>query len=93
MKKYMIELNLPNSAVQEQAQSPVTATEPNEAFQLLAPGIQWIESYVATDKTFSIYLAENEVLIRLHAKLAGFPVTKITEIGKMIDPTTAGIEV
>jgi Protein of unknown function (DUF4242) len=90
LKKYMIELDLPTVAILEQEQLTETADGPNEPLQLLAPGIQWIESYVADDKTFSVYLAENEVLIRLHAKLTGFPVSKITEIGKMIDPTTAG---
>ena len=92
MKKYMIELDLPKAAASEQEPLLEETAESNEAFELLAPGIQWIESYVAADKTFSVYLAENEVLIRLNAKRAGFPVTKITEIGKMIDPTTAGIE-
>jgi hypothetical protein len=43
---------------------------------------------VAADKTFCIYLAKDEAIIRRHAELSGFPATKITEIRKMIDPTT-----
>jgi hypothetical protein len=47
-----------------------------------------VESYVAADKTFCVYLASGEDIIKKHAEISGFPATKITEIGKMIDPTT-----
>ena len=55
----------------------------------LAPDIQWQQSYVADDKTFCVYLAKNEDVIRKHAEVSGFPATKITEVKRMIDPTTA----
>jgi hypothetical protein len=55
----------------------------------LGPSIQWVESYVAADKTFCVYLATDEDIIRKHAEISGFPATKITEVRKMIDPTTA----
>ena len=55
----------------------------------LAPDIQWVESYVAADKTFCVYLAKDEDVIKKHAEISGFPATKITEVRKMIDPTTA----
>jgi hypothetical protein len=44
---------------------------------------------VAADKTFCIYLAESEEAIHEHARLSGFPATKVTEIFGIIDPTTA----
>jgi hypothetical protein len=48
-----------------------------------------VESYVAADKLFCIYLAEDEALIHRHAQISGFPATRVTEISKTIDPTTA----
>jgi len=39
-------------------------------------------------KTFCVYLAADEDIIKKHAEISGFPATKITEIRKMIDPTT-----
>ena len=45
-------------------------------------------SYVAGDKTFCIYLAENEAAIHEHARISGFPASKITEVKSVIDPTT-----
>ena len=47
-----------------------------------------MESYVAENKTFCVYLAEDEQIIKKHAELSGFPATKVTEVRKMIDPTT-----
>ena len=48
-----------------------------------------MKSFVAADKTFCVYLAKDEAVIRKHSELSGFPATKITEIKRMIDPTTA----
>lgn len=55
----------------------------------LAPRIQWQHSYVAGDRTFCVYLADDEETIRTHAEMSGFPVTTVTEIPQIIDPTTA----
>ncbi len=49
----------------------------------LAPRVQWVESYVADNKTFCVYLAEDEAGIRKHAELSGFPATRITEVLRM----------
>ena len=45
-------------------------------------------SYVAGNKTFCLYLTEDEKAIREHERLSGFPATKITPISSIIDPTT-----
>jgi hypothetical protein len=44
---------------------------------------------VVDDKTFCIYLADSEASVREHAKLSGFPATKVTEVRNVIDPLTA----
>jgi len=61
----------------------------NGALAKLTPRIQWQHSYVAADKTFCIYLAEDEAAIREHARLSGFPANIITEVRAVIDPATA----
>jgi hypothetical protein len=35
----------------------------------LGPDIQWLESYVADDKTFCVHLAKDEDIIRKHAEI------------------------
>ena len=89
MKKYIIEREIPNIGVLEQKQLQQSAAKSNQVLRQLGPDIQWLESFVAADKTFCVYLAKNEAIIHEHAKISGFPATKVTEIGKMIDPTTA----
>ena len=51
-------------------------------------GIQWGQSFVTADRIFCIYLAENEEVIREHARISGFPATRIHEVRSVIDPTT-----
>jgi hypothetical protein len=89
MQKFIIERNIPDVGSLERAQLKEAAAKSNEALAQLAPDIQWVESYVADDKTFCVYLAKDEALIRRHAELSGFPANKITRVSKTIDPTTA----
>ncbi len=89
MKRYVIEREIPEVGSFEREQLKGAAAKSNEALAQLAPKIQWVHSYVAANQTFCIYLAENEEVIHRHAEISGFPATRITEIGKMIDPTTA----
>jgi len=53
------------------------------------PDIQWLESFIAADKPFCVYLAKDEALIHRHAELSGFLAIKVTETGKTVDPATA----
>jgi Protein of unknown function (DUF4242) len=90
MRKFIIEREIPGAGSLQRAQLKEAAARSNAALAELAPDIQWVESYVAADKTFCVYLAKDEGLIRKHAELSGFPANKITPIKRMIDPTTAG---
>ncbi len=89
MKKYMIEREIPRVGSLEREQLQEAAAKSNQVLRQLGPDIQWSESFLTADKMFCVYLAKDEALIRRHADLSGFPATKITEIGQMIDPTTA----
>jgi len=88
MKKYIVERDIPKVGTLEGEQLRQAAAKSNEVLAQLHPDIQWSESFVGADKTFCIYLANDEAVIRRHAELSGFPATKITQIGKVIDPTT-----
>jgi Protein of unknown function (DUF4242) len=89
LKRYLIERSIPAVGAMTRPQLKGAAEASNGALAKLAPKVQWQHSYVAADKTFCIYLAEDEAAINEHARLSGFPATKITEIATIIDPTTA----
>ena len=87
LKRFVIERDIPAVGSMNAKDLGKAAETSNGALAKLK-GIQWEHSYVTANKTFCIYLAENEQLIHEHAKLSGFPATKITETSEIIDPTT-----
>lgn len=88
LRKFIIERDIPAVGTLERDQLREAAGKSNKVLAELGPDIQWQESYVAADKTFCVYLAKDEHTIRMHAEKSGFPASKITEIRRMIDPTT-----
>lgn len=91
MRRFVIEREIPKVGSFEREQLKAAAAKSNEVLAQLSPDIQWVHSYVAGDKTFCIYMAKDEALIRKHAEISGFPANKITEVRNMIDPMTASM--
>ncbi len=90
MRKYIIEREVPGIGSLNAQQLQGASAKSCDALRTIGTGVQWIQSYVAADKTFCVYLAENEAAIRRHAEISGFPANRISEVKTMIDPTTAG---
>ena len=88
LRKFIIERDIPKVGILEREQLRGAAGKSNAALRQLGPDIQWVESYVAGDKTFCVYLAKDEAIIRKHAEMSGFPATIISEVRSVIDPTT-----
>lgn len=88
LKRFIIEREIPAVGSLDRDQLREAAKKSNSVLHELGPEIQWVESFVAGDKTFCVYLAKDEAIIHKHAELSGFPASKITEVRKMIDPTT-----
>lgn len=89
MKTFVIQRNIPGIGDMKDEELCGAASASNAALAQLAPRVQWQHSYVAGNNTFCVYLAQDEEVIREHAKLSGFPADKITEIKNRIDPTWA----
>jgi hypothetical protein len=89
LQKFIIQRDIPKIGTFEREQLRQAAAKSNDGLRLLGPDIQWVKSYVADNKTFCVYLAKDEAIIRKHAEISGFSATKITEVKRMIDPTTA----
>jgi hypothetical protein len=91
MKKYLIERDIPGIQGLSKEELKGAAQTSNEALAKLGPAkVQWLESFVVKDKTFCVYMADDEGAIREHARLSGFPANKITEVAGVISPATAG---
>ena len=89
MRRFMIERKIPGIGAASVADVRNASKASNAALEELNPDVQWVESYLTDDRTYCIYLAKDEAAIRKHGKISGIPVTKITEIHRVIDPLTA----
>lgn len=88
MKRYVIEREIPGIGGLNREQYRHVAQTSNAALDKLAGRVKWEQTYVVNDKTFCIYLADNEAQVEEHAKLSGFPANKVTEVCAVIDPMT-----
>jgi hypothetical protein len=89
MKRYVIERDIPGVGALTAEQLKAAATTSNTALAKLSGQVQWVQSFVVADKTFCIYLADHESSVQEHAKLSGFPASRVTEVRTVIDPMTA----
>lgn len=89
MRKFIIEREIAGIGDADRNALVEAAKTSNSALASIGPDIQWVESYVAADKTFCVYLAKDEEIIRRHAETSGFPANRITEVHRMIEPSTA----
>lgn len=93
MPKFVIERNIPGAGNLSAEELQAISQKSCNVLRNLGPNIQWIHSYVGDDKIFCVYHAENENLIREHAKQGGFPADNIYKINRVIDPATSEAKV
>lgn len=89
MKTYVIERDMPNVGSLTAAQLKSASQNSCNVLGELGPKIVWDHSYVTGNKIYCVYKAESEELIREHAKRAGLPANKVTEVVTVISPATA----
>jgi hypothetical protein len=89
MPKYIIERNIPGAGKLSQQELKAISQKSCDVLSKMGSKIQWMHSYVATDKIYCVYTSPDETMIREHARLGGFPANVVSEIGSIIDPSTA----
>lgn len=89
MPKYVIEREIPGAGKLSPEQLKAISQTSCGVLSKMGPEIQWVQSYVTTDKIYCIYNAPNEEMIREHAKQGGFPANSVSEVATVIDPVTA----
>lgn len=85
LQKFIIERDIPEVGTFERDQLREAAAKSNEVLTELGADIQWVESYVADNKTFCVYLAKDEDITRKHAEISGFPATKIGSSTRQVE--------
>ncbi len=89
MKTYVIEREIPGAGKLTPEQLKSISQTSCGVLKEMGPKIQWLQSYVTGDKIYCVYKAENEELVKEHAKKGGFPANSISEVANVISPATA----
>ena len=89
MPKYVIEREMPGVGALSPEQLQGASAKSCDVLHRLGPKVQWVHSYVTDDKLYCVYVAPDEATVREHAALGGFPANRVSEVRRMIDPTTA----
>ena len=89
MPKYIIERELPGAGALSPADYKAISQKSCGVIRRLGPDIQWVQSFVADDKIYCVYIAADPEILRKHAEEGGFPINRISEIKSIIDPATA----
>lgn len=89
MPKFVIEREIPGAGNLSPEQLKSISQTSCGVLREMGPEINWVESFVTTDKIFCIYTAPNEEMLREHAQRGGFPANTISKVANIIDPTTA----
>jgi len=89
MPKFVIERQIPGAGEMTAQDLQGASKKSCAVLQTLGTDIQWVQSYVTTDKIYCIYIAPSADLIQRHAEESGFPANSISEIKAVIDPTTS----
>ncbi len=89
MPKYVIERVVPGASKMSPADLKSLSQRSCNVLNQMGPQIQWIHSYVTENKIYCVYLAENEELVREHARLGGFPANHVAQVKTIIDPASS----
>jgi hypothetical protein len=87
--KYLIEREIPGAGKLSGDELQQVAQKSCDVLRGMGPQIQWVESYVTDDKVYCVYIAPDEATVREHANRGGFPANRVSEVRRMIDPTTS----
>ena len=89
MPKYVIEREIPGAGKLTPEQLKGISQTSCGVLEKMGLQIQWIQSYVTTDKIYCVYIAPNEEMVREHAKKGGFPANVVAKVSTIIDPTSS----
>jgi hypothetical protein len=93
MPKYVIERSLTGSDKFSAEKLREIAQQSCDAIISMGPQIQWVQSFVAANKWYCVYIAQDKEAVREHARRGGFPVDAVNEVFAIVDPVDAETKV
>jgi Protein of unknown function (DUF4242) len=91
MPKYVIERELPGAGKLSDDELAGISKKSNDVLAEMGGDVQWQHSYVTEDKIVCVYIAPNTARVLEHANRGGFPANNVTQVSRVIDPSTGGL--
>jgi len=91
MKKFVIERNFPGAGNLTPDELKTISKVSCNAVEHLGKPYHWVQSYVTDDKIYCVHIAEDEEVLREHARLGNFPINTIREVKAIIDASTSSM--
>jgi hypothetical protein len=89
MQTFIIEREIPGASDLTAQQLAEISQTSNAAADSLGVPYRWVTSYVAGDKIYCVHEADDEGVIREHARRGGFPANAVTAVANEFGPQTA----
>jgi hypothetical protein len=87
MKTFVIEREIPGASGLTNDQLRGITSTSNDAVASLEKPYKWLHSYVAGDKVYCFHQAEDESVIREHARRGNFPANLVAEVASVFAST------
>ena len=88
MPKFVIEREVPGAGKLSQEEIKTIFQHGLGIVKEMGPELEWVQSYFTDDKVYCEYIAPNEEMIREHARRAGFPANKVSQVATLVTYAT-----
>lgn len=87
MTRYLVERLIPGAGELTRAELKAIVEQSLRVQQELEVEIQWIHSMITADRVVSLYIADDEAIIREHSRRSGLPISRISKVTAVIGPS------
>ena len=88
MPRYLVERSIPRAGELTAGELKAIAWQSLRVQQEMEAEIQWLHSTITGDRMICLYIADDEEIIRVHARLSGLPISRICEVSAVFGPAS-----
>jgi len=86
MPRYIVERSIPCAGDLTAGELRSIAQQILRVQRNMEAEIQWIHSMITADRMVCLYIADDEEIVREHARLSGLPISRICEVSAVFGP-------
>ncbi len=90
MKRFIIEREIPGVSTLSDAELAEISEKSTSAMASLGVPYRWVNSYIAGDKIYCVHEADDEYVVREHARRCGLPAHTVSVVVTELGPEQTG---